>query len=130
MISIKSRRCVKRPVNGYTLLEVIISLFLLMAVAVPATTAFFLNGSSVKAQHDLTAVWLLEQEAENLRIVPDDVVSIKRRKIGDVEWVIQIEATGSPLVRYHLTALIKGKRAGELYSYGFKKSAGADNAKE
>jgi competence protein ComGF len=110
--------------NGYTLIEVLISLFLLMAVAVPAISAFFLNSSSIRSQKDLTAVWLLEQEAENLRIVPGDAVSIKRRKVGDVEWVIQIEATGSPLIRYHLTALIKGKRAGELYSYSFKKSAG------
>lgn len=130
MMAIKRNNGLERQERGYTLLEVIISLFLLMAVAVPAVTAFFLNGSSIKSQHDLTAVWLLEQEAENLRIVPDEVVSIKRRKIGDVEWVIQIDAVGSPLVRYHLTALKKGKRAGELFLYGFKKTAGADNARE
>lgn len=108
---------------GYTLIEVLLSLFLLMAVAVPAISAFFQNNSSIRAQEALTAVWLLEQEAENLRIFPDEAASVKRREIGQVEWVIQIESSGSPLVRYRLTATKKGKRVGELYSYGYKKDS-------
>lgn len=110
------------PIRGesaYTLIEVIISFFLFIAIVIPLITGFFSNSIAVRSQEMLTAAWLLEQEAVSLRHGAEPQET-EKRKINGKEWNFQMEKSGSPLVRYHITALKNGRKMGEVYVDVFK----------
>lgn len=110
-----------RSVSGYTLVEVLLAFFIFIAVAVPLIGGIFKNNASLRSQDMLVAAWLLEQEAMNVRLYPDKAAAAKKRTAAGKEWVIQIEKSGSPLIHYHLSAIRKSRKTGELYVDVFKK---------
>ena len=106
--------------GGYTLIEVVIALFLFIAIAIPMMAGFFSNNGTVRSQEALTATWLLEQEAAAACLFPDDVQADKHRTINGQDWEVVIASDGSSLVKYTLTASKLGKKRGELVVYGLK----------
>jgi Tfp pilus assembly protein PilV len=107
--------------SGYTLVEVLVAFFIFLGVAVPMIVGIFSNTASVRSQEMLTASWLLEQEAMQVRFFPDSLETTVDRKADGKAWQVKIAQSGGPLVQYHLTAVKNGRNAGELFFYAYKK---------
>jgi type II secretory pathway pseudopilin PulG len=103
---------------GYTLLEVLISLFLFIAIAVPMLTGVVTNTGALRSQEALTAAYILEQEAAFARLFPDDVPLVKHRVVDGKSWTVTIDAQGSPLRKFELVAMHNGKKCGMVVVYG------------
>ena len=110
--------------TGYTLVEVLISLFIFIAIAVPMIAGVITNTGSLRSEEALVASWILEQEATAARLFPEKIVPIRYRTVGGKEWIIQTEQSGSPLVRVDLVALHRGKKCGRVIVYALKKDGG------
>ncbi|MGA2508556.1 MAG: hypothetical protein ABSF80_13895 [Chitinispirillaceae bacterium] len=106
--------------GGYTLIEVVISLSIFIAIAVPMLCAVISNTGALRSQEALEAVWMLEQEAESIRFSPDEVMPVKHQIIEGRDWTVRIESEGKPLVKYSLTALRKDKVRGSVVMYVYR----------
>jgi hypothetical protein len=106
--------------SGYTLLEVVIGLFLFVAVVVPLMAGLFSNTGTLRTEESLIATWLLEQEAASVRLFTDEGLTSKRRLVDGIEWTIKIKAEGSPLTKYTLSAFKHGKKREEVIVYGIR----------
>jgi hypothetical protein len=115
----KQKRTSIQPHNhGYTLMEVLISLSMFIAIAVPMLAAVATNTGTLRSQEALMASWILEQEAAGVRLFPEDVAPIKYRVVDGKSWTITIDAQGSPLRKFELVAVHKGKKCGKVIVYG------------
>jgi type II secretory pathway pseudopilin PulG len=110
--------------TGYTLVEVLISLFIFIAIAIPMLTGVFTNTGSLRSEEALVAAWILEQEAATVRLFPEEIVQVRRRIIDGKEWIVLAEQTGAPLVRVDLTALHQRKKCGRVIVYALKNGGG------
>jgi prepilin-type N-terminal cleavage/methylation domain-containing protein len=111
---------IANPAPGFTLIEILVALFLLTSIALPLITGLCANTNTLRTEESLVATWLLEQEAASVRLFTDEGLMSKRRIVDGKAWVIQIRAEGSPLAKYTLTALKQGKKRGEVVVYGIK----------
>ena len=117
-----SRRNNPNNASGYTLVEVLLSLFIIIAIAVPLISNIFTNKDSLRSQEMIVAVWLLEQEAMKIRYFPESAVNgSKKQTIDGKEWTIKTEMNGSSLIKCHLVALHKGRQVDEVYVEEFIK---------
>jgi len=100
---------------GYTLIETIIALSMLMIIAVPVLAGIYRNKHVIDAERIITGIGILEQEACRLAVAPDEFSPVKRRMINGREWTVTTSKQGSPVVLYHCVALFDNKKAGEIY---------------
>lgn len=106
--------------SGYTLIEVIISLSIFIAISVPMLCAVINNTGSLRSREALEATWMLDQEAASIRFSPDEAMPVKHRIIEGREWTVRIETEGKPLVRYSLTASRKDKVRGRMVMFVYR----------
>jgi hypothetical protein len=106
--------------GGYTLIEVVISLAIFIAISVPMLCAVVRNTGALRSQEALEAVWMLEQEAASIRFSPGEPMPVKHRIIEGRDWTIRIETEGRPLVKYSLAASRKDKVRGNMVIYVYR----------
>ena len=104
--------------SGYTLLEVLISLFILLTIVIPLITVIYRNSKAIDTEKSITAICLLEQESALVKAYPEETVPIRRRVINGREWTIKTEITGTGLLQYQMTVNDQLKQRGELVFYG------------
>ncbi|MGA2506121.1 MAG: hypothetical protein ABSF80_01415 [Chitinispirillaceae bacterium] len=114
------KKIINSDSGGYTLIEVVISLSIFIAIAVPMLCAVISNTGALRSQEALEATWMLEQEAESIRLLPDEVMPVKHRIIEGRDWTVRIESEGKSLVKYSLTASRKDKVRGSVVFYVYR----------
>jgi type II secretory pathway pseudopilin PulG len=107
--------------SGFTLIEVMIGVSLFIAVVVPLMAGLYLNTGIERSEDALVGAWLLEQEAASVRLFSDEGLSGRHRIVNGNDWTVEVQAEGTPLVKYTLTALKHGKKKEEVVVYGIKK---------
>jgi type II secretory pathway pseudopilin PulG len=112
-----------RKSQGYTLIESLVALGILIAVIVPLSAFFYKQNRTIQAQQSLTALCLLEQEAALAVSFPEDVVSAKRRFLDGKEWTIRTEASGMDPIVYKMVASVYGRTVDSVVCYGRKADA-------
>lgn len=90
--------------TGFTLLETLISLSILLAFVIPLTTFIYKNHSATDSEKALTGICLLEQESALIKAFPDQAIPVKRRTINGKEWIIKTETAGTGLIQYRMAA--------------------------
>jgi len=103
--------------NGYSLIETLIALSILLVVAVPFVAYLFRLSGVNDSEKVLTGMCILEQEATMVRIFPKRAVPLKRRVVDGKEWIITTEVTGSDLLLYRMSVKDDKKIRGELFFY-------------
>jgi prepilin-type N-terminal cleavage/methylation domain-containing protein len=111
----------KAKQDGYTLIEVILAMFLFSAIAIPMLCAVISNSDAMRSQESLTAAYLLEQEAMRVRLFPEDAAPIVHRTLDGKAWTVEIKADGTPLVKYELMAIKKNRNCGRAIVYAYQK---------
>lgn len=104
--------------DGYTLLETVIAVAILMAVVIPMLSWFYRGSTLHDAQMELTGIWLIEQEAAVATAFPQSVLPQKRRSIASEEWVLQTTVAGKQLPCYTITAVFRGVKRATVTFYG------------
>jgi prepilin-type N-terminal cleavage/methylation domain-containing protein len=109
----------RRTQRGYTLLETLVAMSILLIVLVPLMSRMVTARNMRFAADTVTAACLLRQEAEQIRFAPQSYQPVKKRTIEGVTWTITTEASGAPLVCYQLRATngTYSKGALTLYHY-------------
>jgi prepilin-type N-terminal cleavage/methylation domain-containing protein len=104
--------------DGYTLLESLIALAILLSIIVPLLTFFYKYASDSTAQKSFTAICLLEQEAAMTVSFPEDVVPVKRKMIAGREWSVRTDVSGKDPIVYRMTALLNNRGIDSVVFYG------------
>ncbi len=108
-------------ISGFTLLEVLISLSILLIAIIPLSLIAYKNTDSTDAEKEIIANCLIEQESALVRAYPDQILPVKRRTVLGTEWLIQTEYTGTDLVQYKMRVKDHKLRS-EFTFYGRRKS--------
>jgi len=89
--------------HGFTLLETLVALSLLMVVVVPLLG--YLAGISriTRARDMVTAICILEQEQLQAQHFPDDMRFKKRKNIANDRWQIEMKSTGDHLKKISMS---------------------------
>lgn len=103
--------------NGYTLVEVLVSLGIFLAIIVPLMGSMSASVKVNRGKDKLIAAGILEQEAAILRMFPGEIFTEKRRKIGQKEWVIKASFGGDRLKICTLQVMVKGKLVDKAIFY-------------
>lgn len=103
--------------RGYTLIETVVSLTILMIIAVPLVSGMYRGYLLQGVQNELTGTWLLEQEAACVKALPHTTLPVKRRMINNDEWTIRCETRGNELQHSILTADLAGRTYAHLEFY-------------
>jgi hypothetical protein len=106
--------------QGYTLLEAMIGLTLLLTVLIPLMVKMHDINRLNRGNNAITASCLLEQEAALIQGFPDECLSSKRRVVLGKKWEIKATFTGNGLVQCLLTASL-GKKEIERVVFMFYK---------
>ena len=112
-----------RKRRGYTLIESLFALVILITIIIPLTTFFYRQNNTIRVQQSLTAMCVLEQEAALAVCFPEDVVPSKRRIQDGKEWIIRTEASGNDPIVYKMIALANGRSIDSVVFYGRKADA-------
>jgi hypothetical protein len=104
--------------HGYTLIETVLSLVVLMAVAVPMLSRLYRGFMIADTRLEVTGTWLLEQEAAIINMFPSTMLPVKRRYINGTEWTIRAERQRAEPAHYLLTAEVRGKECATVHFYG------------
>ena len=107
-----------RGTSGYTLLETVIALALLMMIVVPFLGRLYRNFMLTGIERELTGIWLCEQEAGVITAFPDDAVPVRRRYVNGEEWVIRTEKKGGDVITYTMTAQVQNRQYAVTVFYG------------
>ncbi len=94
--------------GGYTVLETVVALTLLVSIAVPLISRMQRGTHLYDARRELTGIWLIEQEAATVRAFPAEALPVRRRMAGGEEWTLRTETTAERPVRYRITAELWG----------------------
>lgn len=113
-------RAIEIKVNssGFTLVELLVSLSILVAVLVPVLISFNRNRGISESENEIIATCILEQEAAMIRKFPNEVLSVKRRMVAGREWLISIENSGDDIIKYRIKISDPAKYHDELVFYG------------
>jgi hypothetical protein len=103
---------------GYTLIEVLIALAILMSVLIPLSGAFYRNTSAMKSMQTMTAMCIVEQEQKLASVFPEDVIPLKRRNIDSKEWIVRTETSGKDPVVYRMSVSSLGVDSVTVIFYG------------
>lgn len=101
--------------DGYSLLETLIAISILLIVAAPFLSGLFGNNSAVRSANIITAIGLLEQEARRVSGNADEMVPVRNRNLNGRQWVIKTDKSGSGLIQYYMTAELEGRLIGDIY---------------
>ena len=104
--------------NGYTLLETVIALAILISIVVPLVSIMQRNNTIASARNELTGIWLIERETKLVRSFPEKVTPIKRYTIKRREWTIRIDKKGNDIVEYYMTTEVNKKKVVEACFLG------------
>jgi Tfp pilus assembly protein FimT len=104
--------------HGYSLLETVIALVILIAVVVPLVSLMHRDNTIAAARNELTGIWLIEREAALVRDFPEKQVPLKRYTVKDREWTLRINKKGHDIVEYYLVAELKGKKMADACFFG------------
>lgn len=104
--------------HGYSLLEAVVALGILIAVVVPLISIMHRNNTIAAARNELTGIWLIEREATIVRAFPEKQMPIKRYTVKNREWTIRITKTGRDIIEYYLVAELNGKKIVDASFFG------------
>jgi prepilin-type N-terminal cleavage/methylation domain-containing protein len=88
---------------GFTLIEVLISLILITAITVPLIVHFYSNSMASRAEHEIVALSLAQQEQISLCFDGSSFVPLKKRTVHNTVYSITSNRNGEELVRYTVT---------------------------
>jgi hypothetical protein len=103
---------------GYTLLETVISLTILMIVVVPLLSRLYQNTSLADARYELVGIRLIEQEAALVCAMPNEFSPLKKRYVDKQEWTIRADVAANGPLRYTLAAELHGTVRARAVFYG------------
>ena len=101
--------------SGYTLIETLIALSMLLIIAAPVLSGIFRNNLTIDSERMITGIGILEQEARRISANPQEMLPVKKKIINGKEWTIFAERSGTIIVQYHLFVSHNNKRYGEIY---------------
>ena len=104
--------------HGYSLLETVIALAILISIVVPVVSIMRRNNRISAARHELTGIWLIEREAILVRAFPEKVIPLKRYTVKGREWTLRINKKGNEILEYYLTAERNKKKMAEACFLG------------
>lgn len=104
--------------NGYTLLETVVALTILVGVVVPLFSHMYRGLFCADLQRELTGAWMLEQEALLNELHPEKIAPVKRITLNECEWRINCEKTTALPAEYLLSAETGGKTYATVRYYG------------
>lgn len=107
--------------KGYTLLEALIALSLLLFLIVPLIGRMLDSIKINKGTNAVIASCLLEQEAAVIRSFPQEAVSTKRRQINGREWEIRAKLTGEIYTECTLEAFNGKTKIEKVIFYVYRK---------
>jgi prepilin-type N-terminal cleavage/methylation domain-containing protein len=115
---------IKSSNSGYTLLETLVALSMLLIIAAPMLSGVFRNNHAIESERIIIGISLLEQEARRITADPDEMLPIKKRNINGREWVITGAKTGAGVIQYHLEVALDNKKYGEIYFLDKERKSG------
>lgn len=107
--------------KGYSLLEVLVAMVLFLAVIVPLMGHMSSSARINRGKDKMVAACILEQEAAQLRLYPDEIFNTKRRNINGIEWIIKASFQGEQLKKCTLSVSKRGKSVDRVIFYLFDK---------
>ena len=107
----------RNNLQGYTLVEMLVSLGLFLAIIVPLMGYMSVPVKINRGKDKMIAAGILEQEAAILRMFPGELFTEKRRKIGPKEWVVKASFAGDRLKTCTLQVYCKGKLVDKAILY-------------
>jgi prepilin-type N-terminal cleavage/methylation domain-containing protein len=105
----------KHTQNGYSLIETLVAITLLLIISAPLLSGIFGNNQAIRSENLITGIGILEQEARLISANPQNAVPEKIRVINGQTWKIITHKSGTPVTTYHLQAIKGSKRVGEIY---------------
>jgi len=105
----------KVKTDGYSLLETLIAVSILLIIAGPILSGIYRNNHAIDAEHIITAIGLLEQEACRLSLSADAFSPVKKRMVNGREWTVNCSRKGAQILQYHLEAVLDKKKINEIY---------------
>jgi type II secretory pathway pseudopilin PulG len=104
--------------SGYTLLEALIGLSIVVVVIVPLLSRLSGHVQLNHGEKLVTAACILEQESEIAICNPKEILPVKRRVINKKEWTIKTEKEGNGLVIFKMKISDKEKEISNMIFYG------------
>lgn len=104
---------------GYTLLEIIITLALLFLTLTPTSIMIHRNNSLTRAQQELTAMCLLEQEVARAKCRSLNILPVQRHIIDNSEWTITSTIAGDKLKKVTMVVCKNNMERGRTIFYAY-----------
>jgi len=104
--------------SGFTLVEALISMTILVTIAVPLFGFVFRNTEVVEMQKAYMGQCILEQEALHIQMYPDDYIPEKKRTVQGKEWTIKTDKTGKGVSTYTMTVFWASKLRANAVFFG------------
>ncbi|MBN1575036.1 MAG: hypothetical protein JW913_00685 [Chitinispirillaceae bacterium] len=104
--------------RGYTIIETVISLIVLLSIVVPLLTHFYRVNTLAGMRREFVGIWLIEREAAVLRTFPRESLPVKRHILKNEEWTIRTEVSETEPLCYLLTAELRGAMQAKAVFYG------------
>jgi hypothetical protein len=107
----------QRGASGYTLLEIAIALALLFQTLAPISVMIHRNNSLIRAQQELTAMCLLEQEVARAKCRSLNILPVQRHVIDNCEWTITSTISGDKLKKVTMVVCKNNMERGRTIFY-------------
>lgn len=104
--------------SGYTLLETVVSMALLVTIAVPLVSHLYRGFLLANSERECVGMWLCEQEAAIVQTFPSQSLPVRRRQIRGEEWTIRTDKQGGNPLHYQITAHLRSKEHALVHFYG------------
>lgn len=106
--------------NGYTLLEAMISLIILLVFSLALFERFRNDNTLSNCRREYVAMRLIEREATLIRAFPHEMMPVRRHTINDNEWTLRTYKTDAGVICYTITAEVSGIVAARAMFYARK----------
>jgi|GEM_PF-4490878 len=106
--------------GGYTLVEAMISLIILLVFSIALFGRFRYDSSLSDSRRKYVAMRLIDREATLLHTFPHSMMPIKRHTINNDEWTVRTSRTDAGVTCYTVTAEVSGVVAARAMFYARK----------
>jgi len=89
--------------NGYTLVEVMVSLLIFMAFALPLIHMIGSITTDFRGREYVTAASLLDRTYEKIKLCPESLRRVERFQVGGQEWRVEITTRGEEPTQFVVT---------------------------
>lgn len=107
-------------IRGFTLLETVLALSIFIAIVVPLMQQMTSAGRMNKGNQKMVAACIIEQEAEILRLYPDQIFTSKKREVKGVTWTVKASIQGEKLKECQLEVFRGRKKIDKAKFYIYK----------